>query len=91
MNKKPTAASEITMRSLRDAMARHLVKSPELLVAETNEILDRFDKDLDTLTDVVAQQFIDKPGLRQSLLEDLDPMSRAETLIRHLRMRKYII
>ena len=91
MNKKPTAASELTMSSLRDAMTRHLVKSPKLLVTKTNEILDRFDKDLDTLTDVVAQQFIDKPSLRQSLLEDLDPMSRAETLIRYLRMRKYII
>jgi len=91
LDKKPTEASEITMRSLRDAMTRHLVKSPDLLVEKTNEILDRFDRDLDTLTDVIAQQFIDKHSLRQSLLEDLDPRSRAETLIRYLRMRKYII
>ena len=89
--KEHTEANDITMRSLRDAIARHLSKSPDLLVKKTNEILDRFDKDLDTLTDVIAQQFIDKPNLRQSLLEDLDPVSRAESLIRYLRMRQYII
>lgn len=84
-------AEDITMRSLRDAMTRHLIKSPKLLVSRTNEILDRFNGDLDTLTDIVAQQFVENPDLRRNLLEDVDPMSRAETLIRDLRMRKYMI
>ncbi len=90
-NRKRNEGEEITIRSLRDAVSRHLISSPKLLVSKTNEVLDRFGDCLDTLTDVVAQQFVEGSEMRQSLLEDLDPMSRAEVLIRYLRLRKYII
>lgn len=83
-----TNATEIVIDSLRDATSRFVAKCPKELIDQIDETLNHVSKDLATLTDVVAQQFISDTSFRQELLEENNPNNRAEALIRHLRIQK---
>lgn len=83
-----TEATEIIIKSLRDAASRFLAQFSDEIIAQTNETLDRVNEDIGILSDVIAQQFLVDEALRQSLLEENNPIQRAETLIRHLRIQK---
>jgi len=83
-----TEATEITMASLRDAASRMIAGLPKEVVSKINLTFDKVNEDLAILTDVLAHQFVNDTNVRQSLLEELNPTKRAETLIRYLRLHK---
>jgi len=83
-----TEATELRINSLRDATTRFLQQFSDDIIKHTNDSLDRVNEDLATLTDVIAQQLLFDPEMRQSLLEETQPSERAEALIRHLRIQK---
>ena len=83
-----TDASELLIASLRDAVSRYIAPCTKEMISRVNDTLDRVKNDLAILTDVVAQQFVIDANLRQQLLEESNPISRAETLIRYLRIQK---
>lgn len=86
-----TESTELVIKSLRDATSRFLQPLPADSISKFNETLNPVSADLATLTDLIAQQFITDPLLRQSLLEENNPTKRAETLIRQLRIRQILL
>jgi uncharacterized protein len=88
ISKPMTDASELLIASLRDAVSRYIAPCTKEMISRVNDTLDRVKNDLAILTDVVAQQFVIDANLRQQLLEESNPISRAETLIRYLRIQK---
>jgi uncharacterized protein len=83
-----TDATELLIASLRDAVSRYIAPCTREIISRVNTTLDRVKNDLAILTDVVAQQFVIHSSLRQQLLEEGNPITRAETLIRYLRTQK---
>lgn len=82
-----TDDTELLIKSLRYAASSFLAQFSGKVIAEAEKILDSVNEDLPILTDVVAQQFVNDEDTRQYLIEENDPIKRAERLIRHLRTR----
>ncbi len=88
MNAPLTDSTKLLISSLRDAVSRFILPCTNESITRINASLDRVKDDITILTDIVAQQFVIEPDLRQSLLNEGDPLVRAESLIRHLRIKK---
>jgi uncharacterized protein len=65
---KPESQSAAAMKTLRGAVEDAMRKLPEEVQSGVFALLDRAD-DPGLMTDIVAQQFVHEPNLRQKLLE----------------------
>jgi len=83
-----TDATQMIIKSLRDAASRFIAQFSDEVISKTNSLLDRVNEDLGMLSDVIAQQFVIDDEVRQTLLEENSPSKRAEALIRYLRIQK---
>jgi len=71
-------------RQLREAVEAILLGLPDELVSEVRKILDRA-PDPEVMTDAVAQQFVQDPLIRQTLLEEQSVDQRISQLVEYLR------
>jgi len=81
-------STKLLIESLRHATSHILSQFPPEAGTKINDSLDKVNEDIGTLTDVVAQQFVNHDKTRQALLEESNPHKRAETLTRYLRIQK---